>query len=91
LSAEALAKAVSPGIEDRVIRRYLAARAFASWMAYQGGGVAAVLRSLRFALSLLRDRRTHLPLREAIRQTDLQILHLMPREALAAVARGVSP
>jgi hypothetical protein len=76
-----------PGIEDRVIRRYLAARAFASWMAYEGGGVAAVLRSLRFALSVLSGRAAHLPLREAIRQTDLLIIHIMPRDALAAAVR----
>jgi hypothetical protein len=87
LSAEALAKAVSSGIEDRVIRRYLAARAFASWMAYEGGGVASVLQSLRFALSVLSGRRAHLPLREAIRQTDLLIIHIMPRDALATAVR----
>ena len=77
----------SRGNPDLTIRRYLAARAFASWMTYQGGGVAAVLRSLRFVLSVLRDRRTHLPLKEAIRQTDLQVLHLMPRDDVAAGAR----
>jgi hypothetical protein len=77
----------SPGNSDLTIRRYLAARAFGSWMAYQAGGVAAVLGSLHFALSVLRDRCARLPLKEAIRQTDLAILHLMPRDALAANAR----
>jgi hypothetical protein len=77
----------SPGIDDVVIRRYLAARAFASWMAYEAGGVAAVLRSLWFVLSVLRERRAHLPLKQAIAQTDLRILHLMPRDALVAKAR----
>jgi hypothetical protein len=76
-----------PGVEDLVIRRYLAARAFASWMAYQAGGVAAVLRSLRFVLSVLRERRTRLPLKHAIAQTDLHVLHLMPRDAWVAKAR----
>ncbi len=78
----------SPGIDDRVIRRYLAARAFASWMAYQGGGVGAVLRSLRFVLSRLREHQVHLPLKAAIRESDVRLLHLMPRDALAAAVRG---
>ncbi len=77
----------SPGSADLIIGRYLAARAFGSWMAYQGGGIAAVLGHLRFALSLLRERLAQLPLKEAIRQTDLQILHLMSRDALVAYAR----
>ena len=76
-----------PAPDEVIIRRYLAARAFASWMAYQGGGLAAVLGSLRFGLSILRSQRTHLPLKEALRQTDLHILHLMPRDELAVVAR----
>jgi hypothetical protein len=80
-------QASAAGNADLVIRRYLAARAFASWMAYQAGGIAAVLRSLRFVLSALGDRRAHFPLREAIRQTDLQILHLMSRDDVAAIAR----
>jgi hypothetical protein len=77
----------SPGMDDVVIRRYLAARAFASWMAYEAGGVAAVLRSLWLVLSVLRERRVHLPLQQAIAQTDLHILHLMPRDALVAKTR----
>jgi len=85
--AAAAGPGFSPGNSDLTIRRYLAARAFASWMAYQAGGIAAVLRSLRFALSLIRGRRAHLSLKDAIRQTDLQILHLMPRDAVAANAR----
>jgi hypothetical protein len=80
----------SPGIDDRVIRRYLAARAFASWMAYQAGGIQAVLRGLRFALSVLASECARLPLKEAIRQTDLRILHLMPRDALIGSTKGTS-
>jgi hypothetical protein len=68
---------------NRVIRRYLAARAFASWMAYQGGGLSAIVASLRFALKVLREEMTRRPLRGAIRETDLQILHLTPRDELA--------
>jgi hypothetical protein len=79
-NAEALATAVGPGKGDLTIRRYLAARAFASWMAYQAGGIAAVPRHLRLVLSLLRGWLAQLSLREAIRQTDLQMLHLLPRD-----------
>ena len=40
--------------ETIVIRRYLAARAFASWLAYEGGGIRAVLGGLRLVLESLR-------------------------------------
>jgi hypothetical protein len=67
--------------DDRVVRRYLAARAFACWAAYQEeDGIGAVNRVLRHALSVLRQERRHLPLKEAIRQTDLQVVHLARRE-----------
>jgi hypothetical protein len=58
-----------------VIRRYLAARAFASWAAYDRAGIAAVLGSLREALGILRGHRARLPLKEAIRQTDFEVMH----------------
>jgi hypothetical protein len=66
-----------------VIRRYLAARAFASWLAYEGGGMIAVLRSLRLFLSTVREFASRMPLKEAIRETDRRLLHLTPRDALA--------
>ena len=65
--------------EERVVRRYLAARAFASWDAYRPDGIAAILRSLRTTLAVLRGKRRGLPLKEAIRQTDLQVVHLRGR------------
>jgi hypothetical protein len=77
----------SPSSVDQIIGRYLAARAFGSWMAYQGGGIAAVLGHLRFALLLLRKRLAQLPLKEAIREMDFQTLHLMSRDTLVAHAR----
>ena len=36
------------------INRYLAAKAFASWTAYQGRGVSAIVRGLEAALALVR-------------------------------------
>lgn len=80
-----------------VMRRFLAARAFASWMAYQGGGVVAVLGHLHLNLATLRtelgQRATEgLPsreaLKEAIRATDLRLLHLTDRDELARRLRA---
>jgi hypothetical protein len=60
---------------ETVVRRFLAAHAFANWMAYQAGGVAAVLDSLTTVLAILRQLQNRLPLKEAIRQTDLRMRH----------------
>jgi hypothetical protein len=70
-------------VEDAVVRRYLAARAFASPAAYGIRGVGGVVHSLRKALSRVRDLRHAFPLKEAIRQTDFQLLH----QGQAALAR----
>jgi hypothetical protein len=74
-------------MNEMIIRRYLAARSFASWMAYQGGGISAVLGSLGVALSVLEEESAQLPLKDAIRRADLRLLHLMPRASLVAMAR----
>jgi hypothetical protein len=71
---------------ERVIRRYLAARAFASWLAYRPEGVAMVLRGLRLVLGSVRNHMRRMALKEAIRQTDLQVLHLQPRDEVARAA-----
>jgi hypothetical protein len=77
-----------------VVRRFLAAHAFASWMAYQGRGVVTLVRRLSLVLAVLRaelvrvcasngcgiDRAT---LTQAIRQTDLLVVHLADRAELA--------
>jgi hypothetical protein len=60
---------------DVVVGRYLAARGFASAMAYQRDGVAAVLRGLRHILQRLRQLQQRHPLKEAIRQTDWEAMH----------------
>jgi hypothetical protein len=77
-----------------VINRYLAAHAFASWMAYQGGGVRAFVRRLRLALAVLRAEvqssyrtkhdLTNPTLREAIRRADLLIVHHADQQDLAS-------
>jgi len=81
---------------QRPINRYLAAKAFASWTAYQGKGVAAIVRGLDAALALVRieasrhardagrtlDRDLMV---EAFRNADFALNHLAVGEDLAAV------
>ena len=70
---------------EAVLCRYLAARAFANWMAYQGRGLHRIA-SLYVALNLVRDEVASLMastgraldrsmLKEAIRQSDLRLVH----------------
>ena len=79
---------------QRPINRYLAAKAFASWTAYQGRGLATIVRGLEAALALLRveasrqcrDARRPLDrdlLLEAIRTADFSLNHLAGGEELA--------
>lgn len=73
-----------------IVGRYLAARAFASWASVQGPGLRTAVRALHAALAVLRAEvgpDTHPPdrsrLLEAIRRTDLRLVHLAAPEALA--------
>ena len=66
--------AVTP--DDHAVKRWLAARLFACWIAYQKDGLAAIVDYLRGCLRLFceeaaRDHNT----REAIRRSDLRIMH----------------
>jgi Fe-S-cluster containining protein len=75
------------------LRRYLAARAFASWTAIQGSGLRTAVRALQAALALVRrevsvslaDGRSveRLTVMEAIRRADLLLVHLASPEDLA--------
>jgi len=76
------------------LKRYLAAKAFASWTAYQGRGLLTVVRGLEAALALVRveaarqcrDQRRGLDadlLKEAFRQADFTLNHLAVGEDLA--------
>ena len=61
---------------EPAVKRWLAARLFGNWIAYQGDGLEAIVRYLRgclaiFATELARDGR---PL-EAVRRSDLLIVH----------------
>ena len=76
------------------INRFLAAKAFASWTAYQGRGVKTIVRGLEAALALVRveaarqcrDAARGLDrdrLLEAFRQADFALNHLAVGETLA--------
>jgi hypothetical protein len=72
-------------LPPEVVGRYLAAHAFACWMAYHGNGLASIAVYLRLALAVLRTevaRRNALI--DGIRQSDLLLRHLVDREMLAA-------
>ena len=82
------------------LRRYLAAKAFASWTAYQGRGVATIVRGLEAALALVRvevsrecrDAGRWLDadlLLEAFRSADFALNHLAVGEDLATGWSGV--
>jgi Fe-S-cluster containining protein len=77
------------------LNRYLAAKAFASWTAYQGRGVVTIVRGLEAALSVVRVesarhcRNAARPLdtdllRDAFRSADFILNHLAVGEDLAA-------
>ena len=77
------------------LNRYLAAKAFANWTAYQGRGLLSIVRGLEAALALVRveasrqcrDARRPLDaalLLEAFRSADFSLNHLAVGEELAA-------
>jgi hypothetical protein len=74
--------------------RWLAAKAFASWLALQGGGVRTTFLGLRHAEAVLRAEAARevasargalddARLKEAARRADLLLLHLADPQALA--------
>ena len=61
---------------DRAVKRWLAARLFGSWTAYQGDGLIATVRHLRACLDLFtREVASDGNALEAIRRSDVRILH----------------
>ena len=78
-----LTHAALPSFESGV-KRWLAARAFGSWISYQGNGLRTIVRYLRtclhtFEIELARDRR---PL-EAVRRADHLIVHESSSQRIA--------
>jgi len=77
---------------DAVVRRYLAAKVFGCWWPYLGLDLAGVMRAIRRHASVLQIRtgarvaqgdRGRPALLEAIRETDLLMVHLVDPSALA--------
>jgi Fe-S-cluster containining protein len=78
----------------RTVRRYLAAKAFASWCGVQGEGLHTAVAFLQTALGVLRVEAARAcqgaghaldvpALRQALRAADLLLVHLAEPEALA--------
>ena len=78
------------------VARFLGAKAFACWTAYQGRGVLAIVRGLETALALVRVEASRMCrdngraldadlLREAFRSADFLLNHLAVGEDLAAL------
>lgn len=79
---------------DVAMKNYLAARAFANWIAYQGRGLRSIVEWLRTCAALVRH---HASLRalesgsapdpadfvEAVRMSDLLLLHVIDTQAFA--------
>jgi Fe-S-cluster containining protein len=77
---------------DRTIRAFLAAKLFANWIAYHGRSLLTIVESLRVCASVLRvemvrqARRPTTPhdvVLEAIRATDLRLVHQADSRTLA--------
>ena len=62
--------------EDVAVKRWLAARMFACWLAYQGDGIAAIIGYLHSCFRVFAEERARDDnAREAIRRSDLRIMH----------------
>lgn len=76
----------APAAHDRAVNRWLAARLFGTWIAYQGEGLRTIVRYLRaclasFQIELARDGD---PL-EAIRRCDRLIVHDASSQRIATL------
>ena len=91
--------APEPGSDGlRTIAAYLAARAFANWIAYQGQGLRTIVAWLRTCYDVVRVHAvsaahgrslTNAKLLEAIRLTDLLMLHTIDSADFARLALAV--
>lgn len=85
---------------DRVLRRYLAARSVGAWVAYQGRGVRSWVRWLVLAWHVALAERcrpvepgspTGSEALEAIRRSDLLLVHLADPQCLADTLSALEP
>ncbi len=79
---------------DVAMKNYLAARAFANWIAYQGRGLRSIVEWLRTCAALVRHHTSRRALEsgsapdpadfvEAVRMSDLLLLHVIDTQAFA--------
>jgi hypothetical protein len=61
--------------KSAVVNRYLAARLFASWVPYRADRLTAVIDHLQRTLAVLKEAASGTELLEAIRATDLRVVH----------------
>jgi Fe-S-cluster containining protein len=83
----------APRDAERVLRRYLAARAFACWPLHQGAhGLRSQLVYLEAVLAVVRRHLSATDdLREAIRRADLWLVHLASPDRLASALDALLP
>jgi hypothetical protein len=74
--ASATPSAATLSADDVAVKRWLAARLFACWIAYQGDGLDAIVRYLQDCYRLfVAERARDDNALEAIRRTDLRVMH----------------
>jgi hypothetical protein len=65
--------------DDIGVKRWLAARLFACWVAYQKDGIAAIVDYLHACFAMFEEERARDGnALEAIRRTDLRVMHTEP-------------
>lgn len=72
---EADARSAAWGEHADVVKRYLAARLFASWVPYRADRLTALIDDVSRTLDLLKEQAARKPLLDAIRDTDLRVVH----------------
>lgn len=88
------------GTFDRPVKRYLAAKLYGSRIAYEGKGLRTIVEWLRLSLALLRDEAMRVSEQrgafldrqmfiEAVRATDLLLVHRLDSPALARALERV--
>lgn len=86
-------------VHAAIVRRYLASKAFASWIGYQADATRSLIAWLRLAWAVLRiecvrssaaSQRSLDPeiLKDAVRQADLLLVHYADSAGLAAAVRS---
>jgi hypothetical protein len=85
---------------DAAMKNFLAARLFGNWIAYQGRGLRSIVQWLRAAAALVRDGASRLTsastgvvtqddVREAVRTTDLILLHGIDTQTFARAVADI--